>query len=71
MKLDANFAIMIEQNKSNIKQTWSILKKGIGKDNDTSSIAHTININNVIVTDKTEITEPFNKRGNQPKYTEI
>jgi hypothetical protein len=54
------FAIMIEQNKSNIKQTWSVLKKAMGNNNNKSSIAQTFNINNTNVTDKTEIAEAFN-----------
>jgi len=54
------FPTMIEQNKNNIKQTWSVLKRAIGNNNDTSSITQSFNINNVNITDKTEIAEAFN-----------
>jgi hypothetical protein len=51
---------MIEQNKNNIKRTWSVLKITIGNNNDTSSITQSFNIKNVNITDKTEIGEAFN-----------
>jgi len=54
------FANMIEQNKNNMKQTWLVLKKAIGKHNDKLSIVQNFTINNVNVTDKSEIAEEFN-----------
>lgn len=55
------FANMIEQNKNNMKQTWLVLKKAMGKQNDKLSIVQNFTINNVNVTDKSEIAEEFNK----------
>ena len=51
------FANMIEQIKNNMKQ----LKKAMGKQNDKLSIVQNFTLNNVNVTDKSEIAEEFNK----------
>ena len=49
-----------DENKFNIKKTWSILKQAIGKLNDKSSYPNSFIINNVSITDKQEAAEGFN-----------
>ena len=51
---------MLSKNKNNIKNTWALLKKAIGKENDKSNIPQSIQIQNEHVTDKTKIADSFN-----------
>ena len=46
--------------KSDIKQTWNLIKRTINKNN-TNDIAGAFNINNTMVTDKNEIANKFNE----------
>ena len=49
-----------DENKFNIKKTWSILKQAIGKLNDKSSYPNSFTINNLSISDKQEAAEGFN-----------
>ena len=51
---------MLNKNKNKIKNTWALLKKAIGKENDKSNIPQSIQIQNEHVTDKTKISDSFN-----------
>ena len=54
------FKQILDENKFNIKNTWSILKQAIGKTNDKSGFPNSFNINNKLVTDKQHVAESFN-----------
>ena len=51
---------ILDENKCNIKKTWSILKQAIGKTNDKSGYPNSFTINNSTVTDKKNAAEGFN-----------
>ncbi len=51
---------ILEANIHNMKKTWQTLKRVLGKLNDKSNFPQTFKINNMDVTDKTEISEGFN-----------
>ncbi len=55
------FRTLLEENKTNSKKCWSILKQAIGKMNDKSSYPQSFLINNSMKSDKIEIAEGFNK----------
>jgi hypothetical protein len=52
---------LLEENKYNIKKSWSILKVAIGKRNDKSSLPEEFKINNNSVTDRSIIANNFNE----------
>ena len=54
------FRNSLEENKHNIKKTWSILKQAIGKLNNKSSFPHTFLVNDIPITDKLQAAEGFN-----------
>jgi hypothetical protein len=51
---------MLETNKNNMKNLWTILKQAIGKQRNKSNFPSTFTINNKQVSVKSEITESFN-----------
>jgi hypothetical protein len=51
---------MLESNKNNINNLWTILKQAIGKQRNKSNFPSTFTINNKQVSVKSEITESFN-----------
>ena len=50
----------MEENKFNIKKTWSALNKIIGKHNDKTGLSNNFVINNTQVGDRQEVAEAFN-----------
>ena len=60
MKINYYHAI-INENKFNIKKTWSIVKGVIGKLNDKSGFPNEFIVNNNTISDKLESSESFNK----------
>ena len=44
-----------------MKNTWSVLKQAIGKQNDKSNQPQTFKIDNKYISGETEITNSFNK----------
>jgi len=54
------FQNMLNMNKFNMKKTWQILRKAIGKENNKVEFPLTFNINNKQVSNKMEIAESFN-----------
>ena len=54
------YKTILEENKHNIKQTWKVLKKAIGKEHDKINLPNTFNVENKSVSDKTEIADAFN-----------
>ena len=60
MKINYYHAI-INENKFNIRKTWSIVKGAIGKLNDKSGFPNEFIVNNNTISDKIEISESFNK----------
>ena len=60
MKINYYHAINNE-NKINIKKTWSIVKGAIGKPNDKSGFPNEFIVNKNTISDKLEISESFNK----------
>jgi hypothetical protein len=51
---------MLNENKFNMKKTWTILKHAIGKSNDKSNFPHSFCINNLNITERPKIAEEFN-----------
>ncbi len=51
---------MIEINKNNIKNIWSIIKKAIGKIDNKTSIPKSFMINNKLTSNSNEIVDSFN-----------
>ena len=60
MKIKYYYTVL-EENKFNIKKSWSILKLAIGKRNDKSSLPHEFQLNNRPVSDKSKIANSFNQ----------
>ncbi len=54
------FKTSFEENKSNSKKCWAILKQAIGKMHDKSSYPQSFIVNNTLKRDKLEIAEGFN-----------
>ena len=54
------FRNSLEENKYDIKKTWTILKQAIGKLNIKSSIPQTFLANDIPVTDKPQVAEEIN-----------
>jgi hypothetical protein len=54
------FSNSLEENKHNIKKTWTILRQAIGKLNNKSSFPLTFLINDIAITDKFQAAEGFN-----------
>ena len=54
------FQNALEENKRNIRKTWSILRKAMGKLNNKTSFPQTFLINEASITDKSQIAEGFN-----------
>ena len=54
------FERILEQNKFNIRKTWTILKSAINKRKDNINLPHTFNILNEQVSDRTQLAESFN-----------
>ncbi len=50
-----------EENKYNTKETWKVLKQAIGKVNNKTNFPQSFNLNNKVVTNKSEIAGAFNK----------
>ena len=55
------FRNSLEENKHNIKKTWTILRQAIGKLSNKSSFPHTFLINDIPVTDTLQAAEGFNR----------
>ena len=55
------YSHLLELNKNNMKNTWSVLKQAIGKQNDKSNWPQTFKIDNKYISGETEITNSFNK----------
>jgi len=55
------YSHLLELNKNNMKNTWSVLKQAIGKRNDKSNWPQTFKIDNKYISGETEITNSFNK----------
>ena len=51
---------LLELNKNNMKNAWSVLKQAIGKQNDKSNWPQTYKIDNKYISGQTEITNSFN-----------
>ncbi len=51
---------MIEINKNNIKNTWTIIKKAIGKVNNKTSVPKNCMVNNKLSSNSNEIADSFN-----------
>jgi len=51
---------ILQENKHNIKKTWNILKRLIGKTNDKSGLPNTFQVNNTPINDRQETSEAFN-----------
>jgi len=51
------FTDMLESNKNNMKNIWTILKKAIGKQRNKLNFPSTFTINNKQVSEKSEITD--------------
>ena len=58
IKYYSNF---LEYNKHNMKKTWEILQKAIGKQHNKSNFPKTFKIENEQITDQVKIAESFNK----------
>jgi hypothetical protein len=54
------FKCMLDMNKHNMKKTWQILKKAIGKQSDKSSFPQSFKIDNENISNKMQIAESFN-----------
>ncbi len=54
------FETAIEENKFNIKKTWTILRQVIGKLNDKSNYPSTFLINDTPIKDRSHVAESFN-----------
>ena len=54
------FKTILEENKSNTKQIWKVLKKAIGKENNKKNFPQSFNIENKTVSDQDEIANSFN-----------
>ena len=54
------FHYSLEVNKHNIKNTWDILRKAIGKRNNKSNFPQTFSLENESVSDQSKIAEAFN-----------
>ena len=55
------YSHLLEVNKNNMKNTWSVLKQAMGKQNNKSNLPQTFKINNKSISGETEITNSFNK----------
>jgi len=51
---------MLNENKFNMKKTWTILKQAIGKSNDKSSFLHSFCMNSQNITERSKTAEEFN-----------
>jgi hypothetical protein len=51
---------MLNENKFNIKKSWTILKQAIDQSNDKSNFSHSVCINSLNITEKLKIAEEFN-----------
>ena len=49
-----------DENKHDMKKTWSTMRQAIGKINNKSSYPPSCMINETLVTDKTQVAEGFN-----------
>ena len=58
IKYYSNF---LEYNKYNMKKTWEILQRAIGKQHNKSNFPQTFKIENEQITDQVKIAESFNK----------
>ena len=56
-----HYSHLLELNKNNMKNTWSVLKLAIGKQNYKSNWLQTFKIDNKYISGETEITNSFNK----------
>jgi len=54
------YKIKLDENRQNIKKTWSILKQALGKCNDKSNYPNIFKINNDTVTDRYKAAKGFN-----------
>ncbi len=54
------FRTVLEENKTNSKKCWSILKQALGKMRDKSSYPQSFLLNNTLKSDKLEIAQGFN-----------
>ena len=54
------FKRMLDMNKHNMKKTWQILNKAIGKQSDKSSFQQSFKIDNKNISNKKQIAESFN-----------
>ena len=54
------YKTVLDQNRHNTKQTWNILKKAIGKENNKANFPQSFNIDNNTVRNKKEIAHAFN-----------
>jgi len=45
---------MLNENKFNIKKSWTILKQAIDQSNDKSNFSHSVCINSLNITEKTK-----------------
>ena len=55
------YKTVLDQNRHNTKQTWNILKKAIGKENNNANFPQSFNIYNNTVRNKNDIAHAFNK----------
>ena len=54
------YCYLIEENKNNIKKTWDILTKVIGKQNNKMSFPQSFQLDQQTVSDKNQIADSFN-----------